>query len=133
MAIKPSPRFALMLLFQHMIAATIVYATDLPSVLRLAIILLIALSLIYHLARDVFLSFPDSWHEISFDKRDISVLLRDGSSFLAQVTNTTFVSPFCILLRVRLEGHHSLVSRVIFPDALSAGEFRELCVRLKFA
>lgn len=133
MAIKPSPRLALLLLFQHMIAAAIVYATDLPLVPGLAIILLVALSLIYHLARDVFLFSPDSWHEISLDKRDITVAVRDGSSLLAQVTNTTFVSPFCILLRVRLEGHHLLVSRVIFPDALSAGEFRELCVRLKFA
>jgi len=132
MAIKPSPRLALLLLFQHMIAAAIVYATDLPSVLGLTIILLVALSLIYHLARDAFLLSPDSWHEISLDKRDISVAVRDGSSILAQVTNTTIVSPFCILLRVRLEGHHLLVSRVIFPDALSAGEFRELCVRLKF-
>jgi hypothetical protein len=94
MALRTSPRFALLLLFQHLIAGIMIYVTDLPSAARLAIILLIVLSLIYYLARDVFLFSPDSWQEITLDKREISVVVRDGSSFLAQVMNTTLVSPF---------------------------------------
>jgi hypothetical protein len=133
MAIKASLRLALLLLFLHMIAAIIVYATAAPPAIRWVIILLIALSLIYYLARDVFLFLPDSWSEISLDQSGVSVVARDGSSFLARVTDTTVVSPCCIVLRGKLDGHRWLVSRVIFPDALSAGEFRELCVRLKFA
>jgi hypothetical protein len=133
MVIKPSLRFALLLLFLHMTAATIIYATVLPAVARTAIILLIALSLIYYLGRDVFLVFPDSWHEISLDKGDISVAARDGSSLLAQVANTTIVSPFCILLRIRMEGHHLLISRAIFSDSLGEGEFRELYIHLRFS
>lgn len=133
MAIKPSPRFALLLLFLHMMAAITVYATALPPSVRLAIILLIVLSLLYFLARDAFLFLSDSWDKISLDQGGVSVVARGGSSFLAQVANSTIVSPYCIVMRVRLEGHRLLVSRVIFPDALSAGEFRELCVRLKFA
>lgn len=132
MAIKPSLRFALSLLFLHMAAAITVYATAIPPVISLVIMLLIALSLLYYLARDVFLSLPDSWREISFDQSGLSVVTRDGSGFVARVSNTTVVSPYCIVLRGKVDGRRFSASRVIFPDALSAGEFRELCVRLKF-
>ena len=133
MAIKPSPRFVLLLLFLHMAAAITVYATAVPPAARLVTILLIALSLFYYLTRDVFLLLPDSWCEISLDQSSVSIITRDGSNILAQVTNTTVVSPYCVVLRIRLSGHRRLVSRIIFPDGLGAGEFRELSVRLKFA
>jgi hypothetical protein len=132
MAIKPSPRFVLFLLFLHMAAAITVYATAVPPAVRLVVILLIAPSLIYYLARDVFLLLPDSWHQISLAQKDVSIVLRDGSSFIARVKNTSIISPYCIVLHVRVEGHRRLVSRIIFPDGLGAGEFRQLCVRLKF-
>lgn len=133
MAIKPSPRFAMLLLLLHMLAATVVYATAMPLAVKLVMLLLILLSLFYYLARDVLLLLPNSWREISLDQSGVSVVARDGSSFLGQVANKTIVSPYFVVLRVRLEGHRLLVSRVIFPDAISTGAFRELCVYLKFA
>jgi len=133
MAIKPSPRFALTLLFLHTATAITVYVTAVPTAARLAAILLVSLSLFYYLARDVFLFLPGSWQGISLDQSGVSVAIRDGSSFFAQVANMTFISPYFVVLRVRLAGHRLLVSRVIFSDALSADEFRELCIRLKFA
>jgi hypothetical protein len=132
MAIKPSPRFALFLLFLHIAAAITVYVTDVPPLIRLVTIMLIVLSLIYYMARDAFLLFPDSWCEISLGQSGVSVVARDRSNFFAQVAETTVISPYGILLRVRLDGHRMLVSRIIFPDALGEGEFRELCVHLKF-
>ncbi|MGA7749579.1 MAG: protein YgfX [Gallionella sp.] len=133
MAIKPSPRFALLLLCMHTIASLVVYVTVMPRALSVTIISLIAISLIYHLARDVFLLLSNSWRDVSFDQGLVQVVVRDGSSFRAQVTSTTIVSPYFIIFRVRLDGFRLLVSRVIFPDALNAGEFRELCVGLRFA
>jgi hypothetical protein len=133
MAIKPSPRFVLFLLFLHVAAAITVYATAVPAAVKLAVILLIALSLIYYLARDVFLFLPDSWCQISLAQNNVSIVVRDGSSFIARVKNTTIVSPYCVVLQVRVEGHRRLATRIFFPDGLGAGEFRELCVRLKFA
>ena len=59
MAIKPSPRLALLLLLFHTIVATVVYMTVMPLAARLAMLMLILLSLIYYLARDVLLLFPD--------------------------------------------------------------------------
>jgi len=131
--VKPSLRFAVSLLLLHMIVATVVYATAMPLPVKLVMLLLISLSLFYYLARDVLLLFPNSWREISLDQNGVSVIALDGSSFLGQVANKTVVSPYFVVLCVRLEGHRPLVSRVIFPDAMSTGAFREFCVHLKFA
>lgn len=132
MAIKPSPRLALLLLLSHAIGAIVVYLTAMPPEARLAIFLLILLSLFYYLARDALLLFPDSWREISLDQGGVSVVNRDGSGFSGRIAGNTTVSPHFAVLRIRLEGHRLPVFRAIFPDALDAGEFRKLCVRLKF-
>ena len=132
MPIKPSLRFAILLLLLHITTATVVYLTAMPLMARLGAILLILLSLGFYLMRDVLLLSAGSWREISLNQDGVSLVTRGGSKLLGQVANNTVVSPLLILLRVRLEDRRLLVSRVIFPDALGAGTFRELCVRLKF-
>jgi hypothetical protein len=131
--VRPSLRFAVTLLLLHMIVATVVYATAMPLPVELVMLFLISLSLVYYLARDVLLLFTNSWHEISLDQNGVSVVARDGSICHGRVANMTVVSPYFVVLCVKLEGRRLLVSRVIFPDAMSTGAFRELCVQLKFA
>jgi hypothetical protein len=131
--VKPSPRFAMLLLLFHLVVATVVYVTVMPLAVRLAMLLLIALSLFYYLARDALLLFRNSWCDISFAQGCVSVIARDGSGFAGQIANETIVSPYFVVLRIRLVGRRMPVSRVIFPDAMNAGAFRELCIRLKFA
>jgi len=104
MAIKPSPRLALLLLLSHALAATVVYATMMPPAATLALLIPILLSLFYYLARDALLLFPDSWREISFDQERVSVVTRDGTGFSGEIANGTVVSPSFAVLRVRLEG-----------------------------
>jgi hypothetical protein len=132
-SVKPSLRFAVSLLLLHMMAAAVVYATVVPWLSKLAMLMLTILSLTYYLARDILLLIRDSWRDISLDQKEVSVITRDGNSFLGQVANMTFVSPYFVVLCVKPEGQRLLVSRVIFPDAMSTGAFRELCVHLKFA
>lgn len=131
--IKPSQRFAVSLLLLHVVAAIVVCVTAMPLPPKLAMLLLISVSLFYYLARDALLFLPDSWREISLEQNAVSVITRDGSSVVGHVANQTVVSPYFIVLCVRLEGHRMMVSRVIFPDAMGPGAFRELCVHLKFA
>ena len=133
MAIKPSPIFAALLLFMHTTAFIVVYLTAIPLPATLALFLLIALSLIYHLVRDVLLLLPNSWCEVMLVPSGLSVVARDGPGFIGQLENKTTVSPYFVVLRVRLEGHRLFATRVIFPDALDAGVFREFCVQLKFS
>jgi hypothetical protein len=130
--VKPSLRFVVLLILLHVIVTIVVCVTAMPLPVKLVMSLLIFLSLFYYLARDVLLLLPHSWRGISLNQNSVTVIARDGSSLLGQVANNTVVSPYFVVLRVRLEGHRLLVSRVIFPDALSADEFRELCVRLRF-
>lgn len=133
MAIKPSLHFAILLLLSHALVATVVYVAVMSMVAKLAILLLILLSLLYYLARDALLLFPGSWREILFDQCRVSVVTRDGSSFSCKVSSKTTISPYFAVLCVRRERYRLAVSRTIFPDALDTGEFRELCVYLKFA
>lgn len=127
-------RFAVLLLLSHLIVAVVVYLTAMPPTARLLVLPMILSSLFYYLARDVLLFFAHSWHEILLDQdSSVSVVTRNGLAIHGCVANKTVVNPFFVLLRVRLEGQRMPVSRVIFPDTLDAGLFRELCVHLKFA
>lgn len=133
MSIKSSVRFAMVLLLSHAIAASAACLTAMPGTARLAVFSLIALSLYYYLARDVFLIFSNSWREISLDQSSASVVAQDGSKLIGLVAGKTIVSPYFVLLRIRPEGRYRLASRVIFSDAMDVDAFRELRVRLKFA
>lgn len=133
MTIRFSPRLGLLLLFLHVTAALIVSVTAVPLIFKVAAILIVASSLAYYLARDVFMFFPASWYEILLEQNGVKVSTRDRSSFRAMVASSTIVNPYCIVLRVGLGSRHSLVSRVIFPDSLDPGGFRKLCIGLKFA
>lgn len=133
MAIKSSPRYAILLLSVHTIVATVVCLTAIPQLTRLALLLLITLSLFYYLARDFFLLLPNSWCEVSLVPDGHLVVTMNNSELSFSFTNQTIVSPYFVLLCVRLEGHRLPISRAIFPDALAADVFRELCVHLKFA
>jgi len=88
MAIKPSPRLALLLLLFHAIAATAVYATAMPPAARLAILILVLLSLIYYLARDVLLMLPGSWREIAFENHPHPNLLDGTTSHSTRLQET---------------------------------------------
>lgn len=133
MVLKYSPRFAMLLLTMYMMVAAVVYATAMPLAVRLAVLLLTSLSLLYYLARDALLRLPDSWCEVTLDQGGVAIVTGNGARLLGQIENKTIVSSLLIVLCVRLEGHRLPIARVIFPDAMSSDEYRELCVRLKFA
>lgn len=132
-SVKPSPRLAALLVLLHLATAGVVYVAAIPLTVALLTLILIVLSLSYHLARDVLLLLPHSWREIFLDDQGVTIVARDGCRLTGQIANQTVVSPLFILMCVKTDGHFRTVSRVIFPDALSVGAFRELCVYLKFA
>lgn len=133
MVINPSPRLTWLLVLLHEMAAFAIFAAVMPLPARLAMIMLVLLSLSYYLARDALLLFPYSWREFSFDRGYVSVVTRDGSGYSGQLTGQTTINSYFAVLSVKLEGRRLPNFRIIFPDALGAGEFRELCVFLKFA
>lgn len=133
MALKPSPRLAVLLLLSHALVAIAVYLTALPPAGRMVLLVTILLSLSYYLARDALLLLPGSWREISLDQDSVSVTTRDGSTFSGKVAGRTAVTSYFAVLCVRPEGRYFQVFRTIFPDMLGTEEFRDLRVRLRFA
>lgn len=114
-------------------AAIAVCFTDMPSGARLVIFALIISSLLFYLARDVFRIFPGSWLKLVFERGEVKVLTRTGASFYGKVEKSTVVLPYLIALHIKVEGSSRRIYRVLFPDALESGEFRDLCIRLKFS
>jgi len=133
MAIHPSPRLAILLLLAHLIAALAMYATPLPLPVKLAISLLVLVSLMYHMARDALLLLPASWRHLSVADGGATVVARDGSELTGQVSGGSVVTPWFVILRIRPDGRRRSVARAIFLDALENDAYRELCVRLKFS
>ena len=133
MELKSSLRYSMSLMFLHMAVAVSVCSTTIPVAAKIMILMPIALSLAYYLARDVLQQLPNSWVGITLDHDEVSITTRDGRSFYAQPEKNTFVFPWFIVLRIVPEEHRMAVSRVVFSDALSDDEFRELSVRLRFS
>jgi succinate dehydrogenase hydrophobic anchor subunit len=97
-------------------------------------LLLIVLSLIYHLLRDVGLRFPHSWREVITLKQDgVSIGLQGSSILSGKLSNTSVVFAYLVILVVMLDGHLFNTTRVIFRDALHPEAFREMCVYLKYS
>ncbi len=131
--VKPSLRFAGVLVLLHILAASVVCATDMPLAAKLVLFLLLTFGFIYYLLRDVLLFLGSSWREILLDRDGVSIVTRDGSGFLGRIENDSVVSPYFVVLCVRFAGHRLRAFRVIFPDALGSSAFREFCVHLKLA
>ncbi|HZW24167.1 MAG TPA: protein YgfX [Gallionella sp.] len=132
MAVHPSPRLAALLLLSHLIAVWAAYACNVSAPLAVGMSLLVAVSLVYHLARDAWLLLPASWHRLSVEDRVATVSVRDGSVLVGRILDGSVVTPHFAILRVKPDGKHRPVARVIFPDALGGEGFRELCVRLRY-
>lgn len=123
----------MLLLSFHLMVAIVVYLAAMPLAVRLAVLVTILSSLIYHMLRDVLLLLPHSCREILLEQNSVAIVTRNGALIQGSMVNTTVVSPFFALLRTKVAGHFVPASFVIFPDALGVGAFRELCVHLRFA
>lgn len=134
MAIHPSPRFLVLLLLFHSIAVLAVCVSATPLLVRLSLSLLVIASLAFHLARDALLMLPASWRSLSVGEAGAATIVaRDGFVSTGQVAGGSVVTPWFVVLRIRLEDKRRSAVRVIFPDALGSDAFRELCVRLRYA
>jgi len=131
--IKPSGRFALLLMSAHFLMAVSVWCMGLAIWVRMALSLLILLSLLYHLYRHVLLLDKQSWRAFSLDNRRVVVDTRGGGELHGDISHRTVVISWLVVLCVKLDGHPLPTSQVVFFDALQADAFRELCVRLKYA
>jgi len=133
MVIKFSRKLTAVIVILHLVASAMVLMTDLPLWTRSILLLMILLSLIYHLVRDVLFLLPDSWREFSLDQEGLNIVTKDGTRLQGRIASDSVVSPYFILLRVKLEGEFLLRSKVLFPDSLEPDAFRRTCVILRYS
>jgi len=133
MVIKFSRKLTAVVVTLHLVAFAMVMLTALPLWARFIMLLMILLSMIYQLARDVFFLLPGSWREFSLDQDGVTIVTRDGASFQGRIAQDSVVSPYLIVLRVKQEGKFLLRSRVLFPDSLEQDAFRRTCVLLRYS
>lgn len=107
--------------------------TSLAWTVKWILFVLIALSLLYYLLRDVGLRFTHSWREITLRQDSVSIGLQGSLNSEGQLLNTSVAFSYFVILLVKLEGHRFNTARVIFRDALQPKAFRELCVYLKYS
>jgi hypothetical protein len=131
--LKPSRYLAGLLLILHLGSAMVVTMTSLAWTVKWILFVLIALSLLNYLLRDVWLRFAHSWREITLRQDNVSIGLQGGLISEGQLRNTSVVFSYFVILLVNLDGHRFNVARVIFRDALQPEAFRELCVYLKYS
>ncbi|MBI3222863.1 MAG: hypothetical protein HYZ46_07325 [Nitrosomonadales bacterium] len=123
----------LLLSLVHLFALWSIWSSILAVWAQLGVALPVLLSLFYHLHRHALLLGKQSWRTFSLNQKRVLVITQNGEEFSGEVSSWTVVTPYVVLLRLKLAEQRLSVSQVIFPDALQAGAFRELCVRLKLA
>ena len=131
-SIQPSKLLASWLISVHSITFLVVYIAGLTVALKTASIVLVISSLGFWLKRDVFRMSAEAWERISLEGELVTVTRGDGTNFLGKLDSKTVVCPCFIVLCVLPENSRRTVSRMIFPEAVVNGKFREFCVRLKY-
>ncbi len=128
--IKPSRIFLLLLIALHLLTILSVCVTNLEHWAQQGLSVAILISLIHHLYLHVWAN--QAWRAFSIDKKQVLIHTLDGSELNGVLAHQTVVTPGCVVLCARLDGHRSPVCQVIFCDAMQAEAFRELRVRLRF-
>lgn len=129
--IKSSRRFVLLLSLVHVFALWSIWSSIPAAWAQLGVALPVLLSLFYHIHRHALLLGKQSWRAFLLEQKRVLLVTKNGEEFSGEVSPWTVVTPYFVLLRLKLAEQRLPVSQIIFPDALQAGAFRELCVRLK--
>ena len=131
--LSPSIWLAGLLTAMHGLALALIWLLPFDQWLKIAAVLLLLVSLIYHVRRDAMRTSPNAILALKISPEcRCSVQVRSGDWFEAQLLPTSFVSPYLTILNLRFD-HARLVKHVvILPDAIDAEQFRKLRVLLRW-
>jgi hypothetical protein len=128
--IRPSMIFLALLIAVHLLTIVSISQTALEPWARVAIIVVIVLSLLYQ----VYLHLgKTSWRSVTLDGRHIIITTQDGKVIAGELNQQTVVIPFCVVLCIKPDSQYFTVCQVIFKDGMQIDAFRNLRVRLRFS
>ncbi len=128
-----SPRLAAFLLITHLSALGVLALVPATVLLQIAIVLIIAISLVHAWCTHIWRIGPDALVAAEWDALGCWWVQRPGGELQsASLHGSSYVQPWLVILNFGLDGGGRRYL-ILPPDALEPEPFRRLCVRLRLA
>ena len=125
--VSPSVRLAVALCAGHLAAAGVVWLLPLPALVKGAISLAVAVSLVYFLARDAALHAAKAIVELELkDDGGIAFRTREGRWVDSELAASSYVSPGLTIVVLKPRGRGRARRVILLPDSVDARDFRRL-------
>jgi len=132
-AISPSVRLALALCLVHGIAAALLWLVPIPALGRAAFTLVIAISLVYLLARDATLHAAHAIVALELDDSGtVFFQTRGGRRVECELLGSSYVSSSLTIVSLRLRGGAGTRRVVLVEDNVEPRDFRRLRTWLRW-
>lgn len=133
-ALNPSRHLVLWLCLAHASAAVATLLVDLPLMLRLAAVLIIAASCGYYVYGNALLRSEKAIVLLDIgEPGKLTFQTRHGTWHDGILLGSSFVSAYMAILNIKTEGELLARHVVIMPDSTGEDEFRRLRVRLRWS
>ena len=125
--VSPSVRLAVALCAGHLAAAGVVWLLPLPVLVKGAISLAVAVSLVYFLALDAALHAAKAIVELELkDDGGIAFRTREGRWVDSELAASSYVSPGLTIVVLKPRGRGRARHVILLPDSVDARDFRRL-------
>jgi toxin CptA len=132
-SISPSVRLALALCAIHGAAAALLWLVPLPLPGKAVITVVVAVSLVYLLARDAALHAAHAIVGLEIeDGGRVSYWTRSGRRVECEVLDSSYVSPRLTIVLLRERGRAGTRKLILLPDSMNPQDFRRLRVWLRW-
>jgi len=125
--VSPSVRLAVALCAGHLAAAGVLWLLPLPVLVKGAISLAVAVSLVYFLALDAALHAAKAIVELELkDDGGIAFRTREGRWVDSELAASSYVSPGLTIVVLKPRGRGRARHVILLPDSVDARDFRRL-------
>ena len=126
-SVLPSVRLAIALCAAHLAAAGLLWLVPIPALVKGAVTMAIAFSLVYFLARDAALHSANAIVALELKSGGgISYRTRNGNWVESDLSDSSYVSPSITIVVLRPRGARRARRAIILPDSVNARDFRRL-------
>lgn len=133
-AIAPSVRLAVVLCATHLAAAGALWLVPAPVWVTVPVIIAIAVSLIFYLARSAALHAPEAIVALEIkDGGAVALQTRRGEWLDCELLPSSFVSRQLTILNLRPHDRRHARHVILVPDNVDARDFRRLRMWLRWA
>ena len=130
--LQPSIYLTIALVASHGAVLAVLVPLALPLWAKILLVLLVLVSLLYHVWHDAWLLALSSNKTLLLDGDMILLVARNGDRVTARILADSLVTPFLTVLNVLPQGKYLARSVIILPDSLDAESFRQLRVWLRW-